>query len=60
MDTIGKLRFYMDESSAPYSESDAPIVRTKEDDEFDDMIIAKYHLVTEEKEKNLTFKRSFG
>lgn len=40
----------LDETSAPYTDNENPFVRTK-DDEFDEMIIAKYHLTTKEKEK---------
>ncbi len=35
----------MDETSAPYEKDENPFVRTKEDDEFDKMIIDKYQLV---------------
>ena len=49
-DTINTLRFYMDETSAPYSDKDNPFKRTKEDDEFDKMIIEKYKLITKEME----------
>ena len=50
MDTTEKLRCFMDETSAPYEDGENPFVRTKEDDEFDEMIIAKYHLTTKEME----------
>ena len=44
--TTNTLRFYMDETSAPYSDAENPFVRTKEDDDFDKAIIEKYHLET--------------
>ena len=50
-DTVNTLRFYTDETSAPYSDKDNPFSRTKNDDEFDKMIIEKYKLTTKEKEK---------
>ena len=46
MDSTEKLSFFMDETSAPYEDGENPFPRTKEDDEFDEMIIAKYHLTT--------------
>ena len=52
MDTTEKLRFFMDETSTPYTDSENPFVRTKEDDEFDKMIIEKYHLTTKERERD--------
>lgn len=51
MDTTEKLSFFMDETSAPYTDNENPFVRTKEDDEFDEMLIATYHLTTKEMEK---------
>lgn len=42
------LRFVMDETSAPYEKNENPFPRTKADDEFDKLIIKKYHLTTEE------------
>lgn len=54
MEPTNTLRCYMDETSAPYKDNENPFVRTKEDDEFDEMMIAKYHLVTKEME---LFKR---
>ena len=51
MDSTEKLSFFMDETSAPYEDGENPFPRTKEDDEFDEMIIAKYHLTTKEMEK---------
>lgn len=46
--TTNTLRFYMDETSAPYSDAENPFVRTKEDDDFDKAIIEKYHLETKD------------
>lgn len=43
----------MDETDAPYKDNENPFIRTKEDDEFDEMIIAKYNLVTKEMESEL-------
>ncbi|MBR1741486.1 MAG: hypothetical protein IJ733_06370 [Lachnospiraceae bacterium] len=54
MNTTESLRFYMDESSAPYSDNDNPFIRTKDDDDFDKMIMTKYHLITKEMEKSDT------
>ena len=54
IDTAKTLRFYMDETSAPYSDNDNPFVRTKDDDEFDKMIIDKYKLATKEMENVAT------
>lgn len=51
MDTTGNLRYFMDETSAPYEDGENPFPRTKEDDEFDEMMIAKHHLVTKEMEE---------
>ncbi|MCR5094276.1 MAG: hypothetical protein K6B72_09910 [Lachnospiraceae bacterium] len=45
-----KLRFYMDETSAPYKEYENPFVRTENDDAFDKMLIRKFHLTTIEME----------
>ena len=53
-DTTKTLRFYMDETSAPYSDDDNPFVWTKDDDEFDKMMIAKYKLTTKEMENVAT------
>ncbi len=50
MSTNEDLKYYMDETSAPYPENENPFARTKADDEFDEMIIAKYQLITEEME----------
>lgn len=50
MNTTENLRFFMDETSVPYEKTENPFPRTKEDDEFDKTIIAKYHLTTIEME----------
>jgi hypothetical protein len=50
MTTTENLRFFMDEISAPYSENENPFPRTEADNEFDEMIIEKYQLVTKEHE----------
>lgn len=39
------LRYYMDESGAPYENDEKLFPRTQHDDEFDEMIIRKYNLV---------------
>jgi len=44
------LRFFMDESSAPFEDDSNPFPRTKEDEEFERMIIARFHLITKEME----------
>ncbi len=46
MESNEKLRFYMDETSAPYDEHKNPFIRTEKDDAFDKMLIEKYHLTT--------------
>lgn len=43
-----KIRFYIDESSSPYENNEEIIKRTKDDDEFDEMIIKKYNLTPKE------------
>lgn len=53
MNSDNKLHLFMDETSAPYEEGKNPYPRTKKDDEFDDYIIAKLHLVTKEEEKKI-------
>ena len=50
MSDIQKLRFYTDESGTPYEDGENPFPRTKEDDEFDQMMIKKYNLVLKEDE----------
>lgn len=50
MITNEDLKYYMDETSAPYPENKNPFPRTASDDDFDEMIIAKYQLITEEME----------
>jgi hypothetical protein len=47
MDNINDLKFFMDETSAPYSDNENHFVVTKEDELFDEAIIAKYHLIIE-------------
>ena len=43
MSDIQKLRFYTDESGTPYEDGENPFPRTKEDDDFDQMMIEKYN-----------------
>ena len=50
MSDIQKLRFYTDESGTPYEDGENPFPRTKEDDDFDQMMIEKYNLVLKEAE----------
>ena len=50
MSDIQKLRFYTDESGIPYEDGENPFPRTKEDDDFDQMMIEKYNLVLKEAE----------
>ncbi len=50
MNLTENLRFFMDETSAPYEQNENPFPRTDSDDEFDKMIIDKYHLITKEME----------
>lgn len=50
MYSIDNLRFVMDETSAPYEENENPFVQTELDNEFEQMIINKYHLTTKEME----------
>ena len=50
MSDIQKLRFYTDESGTPYEDGENPFPRTKEDDDFDQMMIEKYNLVLREEE----------
>ena len=45
-----KLYLLMDESSAPLENADFLYPRTKEDEEFDKMIVEKYHLITKDME----------
>lgn len=52
MYSTDNLRFVMDETSAPYEQNENPFPRTKADEEFDEMIISKYHLTTKEMEAN--------
>ncbi|MCM1083048.1 MAG: hypothetical protein NC393_05405 [Clostridium sp.] len=44
------LYLFMSEEDAPFEEGKNPFPRTKEDDEFDDYIIKKYHLDADVKE----------
>ena len=50
MYTTDNLRFVMDETSVPYEQNENPFPRTNLDDEFETMIINKYHLTTKEME----------
>lgn len=50
MYSIDNLRFVMDETSVPYEENETPFVQTESDNEFEQMIISKYHLATKEME----------
>jgi hypothetical protein len=45
MSNSENLRYYMDETSAPYAEGENPFETTEEDKEFEEKLIAKYHLV---------------
>ena len=47
------MRYVMDETSVPYEHNENPFPRTTSDDEFDEMIINKYHLTTKEMEKDV-------
>lgn len=50
MYSIDILRFVMDETSAPYEENENPFPKTDSNDDFEKMIIDKYHLITKEME----------
>lgn len=50
MNSTENLRFVMDETSAPYEQNENPFPRTDSDNEFEKMIINKYHLTTKEME----------
>ncbi len=50
MYTTDHLRFVMDETSVPYEQNENPFPQTDLDDEFETMIINKYHLITKEME----------
>ena len=50
MYSTDNLRFVMDETSVPYEQNENPFLETKEDEEFEEMIINKYHLITKEAE----------
>lgn len=43
MDFTENSRFVMDETSVPYERNENPFPRTDSDDEFEKMIINKYH-----------------
>lgn len=51
MDTSRNLRYFMDETSAPYEEGKNPFPMTEEDRAFEEALISKYHLVTKEMER---------
>ena len=51
MEVVETLRFFMDENCAPYKDTEIPPSRTKEDEAFDEIFIAKYHLTRDEMEK---------
>jgi hypothetical protein len=53
MNNSGNLRYYMDETSAPYPEGENPFETTEEDMEFERRLIEKYHLVTKEKSRKI-------
>jgi hypothetical protein len=40
----------MDDTSVPYEQDENPFPKTNSDDEFEKMIITKYHLITKEME----------
>lgn len=46
MYSTDNLRFVMDETSAPYEENENLFMQTELDNEFEQMIIKKYHLTT--------------
>nr|MCR5154374.1 hypothetical protein [Lachnospiraceae bacterium] len=46
MYSTDNLRFVMDETSVPYEQNENPFPQTDLDDEFEKMIINKYHLTT--------------
>ena len=50
MYSTDNLRFVMDETSVPYEQNENPFLETIEDEEFDEMISNKYHLITKEAE----------
>lgn len=52
MDVVDTLRyFYMAEECTPYRDNENPLVRTKEDEAFDEIFITKYHLTRDEMER---------
>lgn len=48
--SFNNLRYYMDETSAPYEDGECPFVRTENDDQFDAYLIKKYGLILKNKE----------
>lgn len=50
MFSTDSLLFVMDETSAPYEQNENPFPQTDSDNEFEDMIIKKYNLITKEME----------
>lgn len=50
MYSMENLRFIMDETSIPYERNENPFPQTAVDEEFDKIIINKYHLTTKEME----------
>ena len=52
MYSTDNLRFIMDETSTPYEENENPFIQTELDNEFERMIINKYHLTTKEMESD--------
>ena len=57
MNNAENLRFFMDEDAVPYPENEIPFPRTKEDEEFEKMIVENFHLVTKEMEKNVKWNQ---
>lgn len=52
MYSIDNLRFVMDDTSIPYEQNENSFLKTDSDDDFEKMIIDKYHLITKEMEKS--------
>ena len=50
MYSTDNLRFVMDETSVPYEQNENPFLQMDLGDEFEKMIISKYHLTTKEME----------
>lgn len=59
MYSIDNLRFVMDETSIPYEKNETPFAQIEPDNEFEQIIINKYHLITKEMEKNWLTKFLF-